>query len=252
MMEQENLEINTLVVDPIIEKPSIQDEWSKIEDITDKYPEDSDKELSIKSKNISNYIKQDMEQYPDDKQLDDYLQSIPNEDKLEVLPSCLGIIEYQNIKLHDKRNELLEYELAIEQLQNDREAFISTIRDKAIEEYNREYLPKYRRELRAWYAKNKKQHVFNRHLEPGIKDDEYDKIVESNVKLNEEKSIPECRYIEVTDDWNSGVVFSTSPSASSIDMSYYDKYKDYIKVEPKVRLTIGNLVKKIVNIFNKK
>lgn len=114
----------------------------KPEDVL-KVPEDID--------NISEYIDSNMKDDPN-------FEKILNEGKIEpdIIPSCLTLGEYTNVEIIESyEKDITDYDIAIRLLERDKEEFIKHVEDLIQKNYENEYLPRHRRELRKWYNKRK-------------------------------------------------------------------------------------------------
>jgi hypothetical protein len=78
------------------------------------------------------------------------------ESEVKEMPSCIEANTYIDSKLRYSNYQCIiqDYDDAIEQLRLDKEEYIKNIRGSLLEKYEKDYIPKYRRELRKWYYKN--------------------------------------------------------------------------------------------------
>jgi uncharacterized protein YlbG (UPF0298 family) len=105
---------------------------------------------------------------PDDVNIQEFIESnmvddptfekilLEAESEVKEMPSCIEAHTYIDSKLRYSNYHCIiqDYEDAIEQLKLDKEEYIKNIRNSLLEEYEKDYIPKYRRELRKWYFKN--------------------------------------------------------------------------------------------------
>jgi len=113
--------------------------------------EDFNSNREEKDNYIRNFIDQNMK---DDSNFEKILNEAFKEP--EVMPSCLTLGEYTNIEIIESyEKDITDYDIAIRLLERDKEEFIKHIKDLIQKNYENEYLPRHRRELRKWYNKRK-------------------------------------------------------------------------------------------------
>jgi hypothetical protein len=78
------------------------------------------------------------------------------ESEVKEIPSCKTLRTYITSELRDTKFEqnIQDFDDSIEQLKLERAEYIKNITDSITEKYEKDYIPKYRRELRKWYFKN--------------------------------------------------------------------------------------------------
>lgn len=107
------------------------------------------------------YINTDLEQnINDEATVVEFLNSVSED--TELMPSCKSLNDYTSSEIFKHQDEIIEFDEAINHIELEKEDFIRQIGNKCVEEYNKVYLPNYRRELRKWYLSRHKDAYLTR------------------------------------------------------------------------------------------